>query len=77
MDDSENNPENYKTQKISIGAMIKSPEMLTLFLDHLKTKKMCKNAVKRLSFVLKYAPDQYKTKKMCGKVIIENGGMLQ
>ena len=28
MVDSENNPDNYKTLSISIGAMIKNPEML-------------------------------------------------
>ena len=33
-----------KTQKISIGAIIKNPEMLRVVPDHLKTKKMGKNA---------------------------------
>ena len=38
----------YKSLNISIGAVMKNPEMLELVLDHLKTKKMCKHAVKKL-----------------------------
>ena len=33
---------------ISIGTVIKNPEMLNFVPDHLKTKKMCKHAVKKL-----------------------------
>ena len=36
MVDSENSPNNYKTLKISIGTIIKSPKMLKLDPDHLK-----------------------------------------
>ena len=43
--------------KISIGAIMKNPEMLRFVPDHLKTKKMCKYAVKKLLFILGY----YKT----------------
>ena len=46
MVDSENSPNNYKTLKISIGAIIKSPKMLKLDPDHLKNKNVCKNEVK-------------------------------
>ena len=41
MVDSEYSPDNYKSSKISIGAIIKNPEMLRFVSDHLKTKKMC------------------------------------
>ena len=37
-----------KTLKISIGTIIKYPQMLTFVSDHLKTKKMYQNAVKEL-----------------------------
>ena len=36
--------DNYKTLKISIGAVMKNLEMLRFAPDHFKTKKMCKNA---------------------------------
>ena len=65
-----------KTLKISIGTIIKDPEMLRLVPNYLKTKKMCKNAVKKLSFVRKYVCNQSQTNEMCDKVIIENGEKL-
>ena len=71
----ENTPDNYKTLKISIRAIIKNPEMLKLIPDYLKTKTMCKNKVTKLSFAIIYVPDQYKTQKMCEKVILDNGKM--
>ena len=30
----------------NIGTVMKNPEMLEFFPDHLKTKKMCKHAIK-------------------------------
>ena len=42
MVDSENSPENYKCSKISIGVIIKHPEMLRYVFNYPKTKKMCK-----------------------------------
>ena len=63
--DSEYSPENYKTLKINIGAIIKNPVMLNIVVDHLKTKKMCKNPAKKLLFIIRYVSDQYKTKEMC------------
>ena len=36
----------YKSLNISIGTIMKNPEMLNFFPHHLKTKKMCKYAVK-------------------------------
>ena len=74
MVDSKNNPNNYKTPKISIGPIIK--EILRFVPDNLKTKKMCKIAVQRLLFVINYVPDQYETKKVCDNVIMKNGGIL-
>ena len=46
-----------KSIKISIGAVMKNPEMLRIVPDHLKTTKMCKHAVKKLPFVIRYVPD--------------------
>ena len=57
MVDSEYSPDNYKSSKISIGAIIKNPDMLKFVPDHLKTKKMCKHAVRKLPFVTIYVPD--------------------
>ena len=67
---SENSPGNYKTLKISIGAIIKNPKMLRFIPDHLKTKKVRNNSIKRLPFVIMHVPDQYKTQQMCDKVIL-------
>ena len=36
----------YKFLNISIGTVMKNPEMLRFAPDHLKTKKTCKHAVK-------------------------------
>ena len=38
-----------KSLNISIGIVMKNPEMLKFVPDHLKTKKMCKDAVKKIS----------------------------
>ena len=38
MVDSEYSTDNYKSSKISIGAIMKNPEMLRLVPDHLQTK---------------------------------------
>ena len=51
----------YKSLNISIGTVMRNPEMLKFVTDHLKTKKMCKHAVKRLPYPLRYVPDQYKS----------------
>ena len=69
--------DNYESLKISIGAIMKNPEMQRFFLNHLKTKKMCKNVVKKLFFVIRYVLDQYEIQEMYDKVIPENGGMLK
>ena len=47
MADSEYNTNIYKSLKISIGAVMRTPEMLEFVTDQLKTKQMCKNAVKK------------------------------
>ena len=44
MVDSENSPFNYNTFKISIGEIMKNPEILEFVLDHPKTKKIGINA---------------------------------
>ena len=54
----------YKSLNISIGTVVKNPEMLTFAPDHLKTKKMCKHVIKKLPYLLRYVPDQYKTQQI-------------
>ena len=51
----------YKFLNISIGTVMKNPEILKFVPDHLKTKKMCKHAIKKLPDLLRYVPDQYKS----------------
>ena len=50
MGDSEYNSDGYRSPKISIGATIKSPEILKLVPDKLKTKLIYKIAVKKITF---------------------------
>ena len=51
----------YKSLNINIGTVMKNPEIIKFFPDHLKTKKICKHGVKKLPYLLRYVPDQYKT----------------
>ena len=74
---SEYSADNYKPLKISIGSMIKNPEMLKFVSDHLKTKRISKHAVKKLLFAIRYVPDRYKTQEMCNKAVLYNGGTLE
>ena len=39
-------PDNHKSSKLSIGAIMKNPEMLEFIPDQLKTKEICKHAIK-------------------------------
>ena len=41
MGNSEYSTENCKSPKISIGGIMKNPELLTFLPDRLKTKKIC------------------------------------
>ena len=66
MGDSEYSMGIYKSVKISIGTVIKNPEMLKFILDRLKTKKKCERAVKKLSF-----------STHCDKSILKNGRTLK
>ena len=66
MVDSEYNIDTYKSVKISIGAVMKYPEMLKFVPNHLKTKQ--------LTYLLRYVLDQYKTQQMCYKAVLENAG---
>ena len=72
---SEYSTDDYKSQKISIGVIMNSREMLKFVLGHLKTKMMSKHAVKKLVLVIRYDPDRCKTQEMCNKAIIENEGV--
>ena len=47
-------PGNYKSLRISIGSIMKNPEILRLVLDHLKTKKMFKKAVSKSPFLISF-----------------------
>ena len=69
MVDSEYSMEIYKSEKISIGTIMKNPEILKFVPDYLRTIKMCKHAVKILLYLLTYVSDQYKTQKMCDEAI--------
>ena len=50
MVDSDYSTNIYKSVIISIGTVMRNPEMLKVVSGHLKTKKMCKHAVKELSY---------------------------
>ena len=39
---------------ISIGRVMKNPEMLKFVTGHFKSKKMCKDAVKKSRYLLRY-----------------------
>ena len=58
----------YKSLKINIETVVKSPELLKSVPDHLKTKQMCKHVFKKLSYLLRCVTDQYNTQKICDKV---------
>ena len=47
-----------KSINISIGTVMKNPEMVKFVSDHLKTKKLCKHVVKKLPYLLRYVPDR-------------------
>ena len=49
MVDSEYSTSDCKSSKISIGAIMKNPEMLRLIPDHLKTKKTRKHEIKKIA----------------------------
>ena len=44
----------YESLNISIGTIMKNPEMLKLVPDSRETKKMCKHAVKKFPYLLRY-----------------------
>ena len=50
MGDSKYNMDIYKSVKISIGTLMKNPEMSKFVLYLLENKKMCKHAVKKITF---------------------------
>ena len=51
----------YNPLNISIGTVMKDPEIVKFVPDYLKTKKMCKHAVKMLLYLLRSVLDQYQT----------------
>ena len=60
----------HMSLSISIGTVMRNPEMLKFVPDHLKTKQMCNYAVQKLPFVIRYVSDQYKTKCVIKLLII-------
>ena len=68
---------NYKSLKISIGSIIKNPEMQRFVPYHLENQKICKRAVKELLFVVRYVPGRYKIHEMCDKAFLEKGETLK
>ena len=77
MVDNEYSTDNYKSSKISIGTVMKNPEMLKFLPDYLKTGKMCRHAVKKLPFGIQHVPDQYKIQQMCDEAILQDGGTFK
>ena len=62
-----------KSLRISIGILMRNPDILQFVADNLKRKNMCKHAVKKLLYLLRYVLDQYKTQQMCEEAILEKG----
>ena len=60
----------YKSVKISIGTVMRNPEMFKFVPDHLKTKTYVSMQLKDYLFLIRYVPDQYKTQQMCDKAIL-------
>ena len=60
--------------KLSVGTIIKNPEITRFVPDHLKTKKVFKHTVQKFPFVIRYVSDLSKTQRMYDKAIIEYGG---
>ena len=46
-----------KSVKISIGTVMRNPEMLNFVSDYLKTKKYVSMQLKKLPFLIRYVPD--------------------
>ena len=57
MVDSEYSTDNYRFSKISIGAVIKNPEMLKFVSNRYKTKKMCNKAILNDGGTLEFVAD--------------------
>ena len=66
----------YKSVKISIGTVMRNPEVKKVIPYHLKTKKIYNHAYKKLILLIRYVPDQYKTQQICVEAILENGETL-
>ena len=68
MADSEYSLDNYKSSKISIGAIIKNSD---LFLMTLKLKRSVKKAYENSvpNSLIKYVSNRFKIQEMCHKVI--------
>ena len=49
-------PDNHKSLKICIEAIIKNTEMLRCVNNCRKTKTICKNAAEKLPFIKSYVP---------------------
>ena len=54
----------FKSLNISIGIVMRNPEIWKFVPDYFKFKKMFKHAVKVWSYLLRYVPDQYKTQQV-------------
>ena len=74
----------YKSLNISIGTVMKNPEMLKFIPNHLKTKKCVRMQLQNyliykvtLKLPYLYVPDQYKSEQMCDKAILESGRTLK
>ena len=70
MVDSEYSTKDYKSPKISIGKILKNPDML-------KFAPKSPKLPTKLPYITKYVHDRCKTQQMCVKAILENGGTLE
>ena len=57
MVDSEYSMGIFKSVKISIGTVMKKPELLKFVPDYLETKKMCKYTAEKLPYLLRFVSD--------------------
>ena len=68
----------FDSANISIGTVIKNPEILKFIPDHLKTKNMCKHAVKKCTkkYTWKYLKQDVLTFHVLLKFLNQNISIL-
>ena len=74
MVDNEYKSDDYRSPKISTGALMKNFKMLKFVPDQLKTKKMCKHGINKLSLAIGFLLIDI---RLCNKTIPQNSGTLE